>query len=108
MYIDDLNVFSKTFKEHLDYYNKVFCQIWKANLKLNPEKCNFCRRELSFLEHIITKEEILSDLLIIQKIKDFSQLRNIKELKSFLELAGYYKKFVKEFSQITVSLFKLL
>ena len=108
MYIDNLNIFSKDFEEYLNHLNKVFCQIRNANLKLNPEKCNFCRRELPFLEHVITEEGISPDPSTIQKIKDFPQSRTIKELHSFLELAGYYRKFVKGFSQITISLFKLL
>ena len=108
MYIDDLNVFLKDFEEYLDHLNKVFCRIRKANLKLNLEKYNFCRRELLFLEHVITEERISFDPLTIQKIQDFPQPRIIKELWSFLGLARYYRKFVKGFSQITTSLFKLL
>jgi len=108
VYIDDLNVFSKTFEEHLDQLNKVFCHIQKANLKLNPKKCNFCRKELSFLGYIITEDGISPDLSTVQKIKDFSQSRNVKGLRSFLGLARYYRKFVKGFSQIAALLFKLL
>ena len=108
MYIDDLNVFSRDFEEHLDHLNKVFCRIRAANLKLNPDKCNFCRKELPFLGHIITDEEISSDPSTIKKIQEFPQPRTIKGLRSFLGLAGYYQKFVKGFSQIAALLFKLL
>ena len=108
VYIDDLNVFSKDFEEHLEHLNKVFCRIRNANLKLNPEKCNFCQRELPFLGYVITEEEISPDPSMIQKIKDFPQPRTIKGLRSFLGLAGYYRKFVKGFSQIAAPLFKLL
>jgi deoxyuridine 5'-triphosphate nucleotidohydrolase len=108
VYIDDLNVFSKDFTEHLDHLNKVFCRIRTANLKLNPEKCNFCRKELPFLGHIITDEGISPDPSTIKKIQEFPQPRTIKGLRSFLGLAGYYRKFVKGFSQIAAPLFKLL
>src|SRR5579884_631605 len=80
VYINNLNIFSKDFEEHLDHLNKVFCRIRNVNLKLNLEKYNFCRRELLFLEHVITEERIFSDSSIIQKIKDFPQSRTIKEL----------------------------
>ena len=77
-------------------------------MKLNQEKCNFTRKELPFLEHVINDEEISPDPSTVQKIIDFPQPRTVKGLRSFLGLAGYYRKFVKGFSQIAAPLFKLL
>ena len=72
------------------------------------KKYNFTQDNLPFLGHIITQDEISPDSLIIQQIQKFSIPINIKKLRSFLGLAGYYRKFIKEFSQIAVPLFKLL
>ena len=108
VYIDDINTFSRTFDEHLEHLQLVFQRIREAGLKLNREKCNFTQKELPFLEHVINDEGISPDPSPVQKIIDFPQPRTVKGLRSFLGLAGYYRKFVKGFSQIAAPLFKLL
>ena len=108
VYIDDINVFSRTFEEHIQHLQLIFQRIREAGLKLNQEKCNFIRKELLFLGHIINKDGISPDPSTVQKIIDFPQPRTVKGLRSFLGLAGYYRKFVKGFSQIAAPLFKLL
>ena len=108
VYIDDINIFSHTFEEHLEHLNFVFQRIRKAGLKFNKAKCNFIRKELLFLGHVVNNDEISPNPSTVQKILDFPQSRTIKGLRSFLGLAGYYRKFVKGFSQIAAPLFKLL
>src|SRR5579884_1184630 len=108
IYIDDINVYSKTWEEHLEHLQKVFQRIREAGLKLNLEKCNFTRDNLPFLEHIITQDGISPNPSTIQRIQEFPTPTNIKKLRSFLGLAGYYRKFIKGFSQIAAPLFKLL
>jgi len=108
VYIDDINTFSQTFDEHLEHLQLVFQRIREAGLKLNREKCNFTRKELPFLGHVINDKGISPDPSTVQKIIDFPQPRTVKGLRSFLGLAGYYRKFVKGFSQIAAPLFKLL
>jgi deoxyuridine 5'-triphosphate nucleotidohydrolase len=108
VYIDDINIFSETFEEHLEHLRLVFQRIREAGLKLNKAKCNFVRKELLFLGHVINKDGISPDPSTVQKIIDFPQPRTVKGLRSFLGLAGYYRKFVKGFSQIAAPLFKLL
>src|SRR5579884_3665559 len=85
VYIDDLNVFSKDFEEHLDHLNKVFCRIQNANLKLNPEKYNFGRRELLCLEHVITKEGISPDSSKFRRYKTFLNPEQLKDSNHFLD-----------------------
>ena len=108
VYIDDINVYSETFEEHLHHLRLVFNKIKAAGLKLNKEKCNFTRNTLPFLGHIISTEGIAPDPSTIQRIQDFPQPRNVTQLRSFLGLTGYYQKFVKGFSQVVAPLFKLL
>ena len=55
VYIDDINVGSRTFPEHLEYLKQVFDRLKNAGLKLNPEKCFFFKKQLPFLEHIVSK-----------------------------------------------------
>ena len=87
---------------------KIFGRIQSAGLKLNKEKYNFIRNTLSFLGHIILQNEISPDSLTVQKILEFPTSTTVRQLRSFLELAEYYQKFVKGFSQIAAPLFKLL
>ena len=108
VYLDDINIHSQTFEEHLKYLQKVFEKLRKAGFKLNPEKCNLFQNELPFLGHIITAEGISPDPSTVERVKNFSQPRTVKQLRSFLGLAGYYRKFIKGFSQIASPLFKLL
>jgi len=108
VYIDDINVYSNSFEEYLQYLELIFEKIKKAGLKLNKEKCNFIRNTLPFLGHVISPRGISPDPATIQQILDFPAPRNIRQLRSFLGLAGYYQKFVKGFSQIAAPLFKLL
>jgi hypothetical protein len=108
VYIDDINTFSRTFDEHLQHLQLVFQRIREAGLKLNREKCNFTRKELPFFGHVINEDGISPDPSTVQKILDYPQPQTVKGLWSFLGLAGYYRKFVKGFSQIAAPLFKLL
>ena len=108
VYLDDINIHSQTFEEHLEHLQKVFEKLHKVGLKLNPEKCNLFWNKLPFLGYIITAEGISSDPSTVERVKNFFQPRTVKQLKSFLELAGYYRKFIKGFSQIASPLFKLL
>ena len=80
VYIDDINIFSRTFEEHLQHLNLVFQRIRKAGLKLNKAKCNFIQKELLFLGHVVNKDGMSPDPSTVQKILDFPQLRTIKGL----------------------------
>ena len=77
VYLDDLNIYSRTFDEHLEHLRIVFDRLRKAGLKLNPEKCKFVTAELSFLGHIISKDGIRTDPDKIEKVKYFLQSQNL-------------------------------
>ncbi|GFT03113.1 retrovirus-related Pol polyprotein from transposon 412 [Nephila pilipes] len=78
-----------------------------ANLKLNPSKCNLFRREVGNLGHIITAEGVRTDSENISALKDWSRPEGVHQLRSFLGLCTYYRKFVKRFSSIARPLHKL-
>lgn len=107
-YLDDLVIVSKTFNEHLEILRTVFDKLREAGLKLNPDKCQFCRRELKYLGHIINEDGIQTDPEKVETIRQFPRPENVKTLRSFLGLASWYRKFVQGFSKTVVPLTKLL
>src|ERR1043165_460512 len=107
-YIDDVNIHSKTFEEHLKYLEKVFKRLRKAGLKLRMDKCKFCFNEIKFLGYIIGKDGIKTDEKKVEKIKNYPRPTMIIELKGFLGLASYYRRFIKDFSKIAKPLNDLM
>ncbi|GFQ68914.1 retrovirus-related Pol polyprotein from transposon opus [Trichonephila clavata] len=75
--------------------------------ELNPDKCNLFRREVSYLGHIISAEGVRTDPRKVAAVKEWSQPRNVHELRSFLGICTYYRGFVKGFSLIARPLHRL-
>ena len=79
-----------------------------ANLKLQPDKCEFSRPEVAYLGHIIDKEGVRPDPKKIVAVKNFPIPKNPKTIKQFLGLAAYYRRFIDGFSKIPTPLNQLL
>ena len=108
VYLDDIIIYSKTFEQHIDYIGQVFGALRKAILKIKLKKRYFCFPNLAFLGHIIGRNGISPDLIKIEKIKSFSEPQNLKELQKALRLFSYYRKFVKNFSNVAKPMLMLL
>ena len=104
IYIDDIIVFSKSFDEHLHHLEIVFQRLREAGIKLKPSKCDFGKSEVNFLGHVITKDGVMPDPEKIRAVKEFPIPTSVRELRSFLGLAQYYKRFVKDYSKIAATL----
>jgi len=98
VYLDDIIIFSSTFEEHLRHLEHIFEKLKEAGLKLGKDKCEFCKLELAFLGHIVSGQGISPDPSKIDKVKNFPIPKNTTELRGFLGLASYYRKFMQEFS----------
>ncbi|CAM4926080.1 unnamed protein product [Rotaria socialis] len=92
VYLDDIIVYSSTFKQHIKDLRKVFLALVGANLTLKASKCNFCRREMKLLWHLITPDGIKPDLGLIATIEKCARPTNIKGVQAFLGLTGYYRR----------------
>ncbi|CAC5393320.1 Transposon Ty3-G Gag-Pol polyprotein,Transposon Ty3-I Gag-Pol polyprotein,Retrovirus-related Pol polyprotein from transposon 297,Retrovirus-related Pol polyprotein from transposon opus [Mytilus coruscus] len=108
VYIDDILIFSKTFEEHLHHLKLVFTNLRAAKLKLNPEKCKFGTKTVKYLGHIISKDGIRVNPENVDKVKNFPRPASVKQVKSFLGMANFYRKFVKDYAKIASPLTSLL
>jgi hypothetical protein len=108
IYLDDLLVFGKNFDEHYDRLKEVLTRLQKANIKLSPKKCHILQREVTYLGHFITNREVKPDPEKTKLIDTYPVPKTIKDVRSFVSLASYYRKFVKNFAQITKPLTQLL
>ncbi|PJE77975.1 hypothetical protein CI610_03096 [invertebrate metagenome] len=108
VYIDDLIVFADSYDEHLDRLRRVFQRLRESCLKLSPKKCDFFRDKVIYVGHVVSASGIEADPAKIEKVRDWPTPCNSDELRQFLGFAGYYRKFVKNFSQIARPLNDLL
>jgi RNase H-like domain found in reverse transcriptase/Reverse transcriptase (RNA-dependent DNA polymerase)/Aspartyl protease/Zinc knuckle len=108
VYLDDLNIYSKTFEDHLEHLQEVFNILQKAGLKLKPQKCVFAQKNLKFLGYVVGEHGISTDPAKIEVVKTFPVPKNLRQLRGFLGLASYYRRFVEGFTKIAAPLNELL
>jgi hypothetical protein len=107
IYFDDNLVFSKSVKEHFQHLRVIFERIRNAGMTLKPRKCYFFKSEISFLGYKISKYGIDSDPDKVRAIIDFPRPQNIRHVRSFVGLAGFYRRKVKDFAKIAEPLTRL-
>ncbi|CAC5404335.1 Retrovirus-related Pol polyprotein from transposon 297,Retrovirus-related Pol polyprotein from transposon opus,Retrovirus-related Pol polyprotein from transposon 17.6 [Mytilus coruscus] len=111
VYVDDILVLSRSFEEHLSHLEQVFTRLRDANLTLKPSKCLFAAKEVKYLGHIISKEGITCIKVDPEKTKAISTFpvpTRQKQVRSFLGMCNYYRRFVDSYSKITTPLNGLL
>ncbi len=107
IFVDDLNVHNYSWDEHLQHLDMVLCKLRGVNLKLNPNKCSFAAKNITFLGHVVSKGGTKSDPGKIEAVLHFPQPRTVTNVKSFLGLTGYYRKYVKGYARLAAPLFEL-
>ncbi|XP_021974684.1 uncharacterized mitochondrial protein AtMg00860-like [Helianthus annuus] len=107
VFIDDILVYSKSEVDHVHHLQEVFETLRRERLYAKFLKCAFWLREVQFLGHIISADGILVDPSKIEAMTKWSPPKNPSEIRSFLGLAGYYKRFIQDFSKIASPLTKL-
>jgi hypothetical protein len=104
----DMLILGETLQEHHAKLREVFEQFRRFNVKVEPDKCEFLRPELAYLGHIISKEGVKPDPKKIEAVVQFPVPKREKDVKAFLGLTGYYRKFIADYSTIAKPLTKLL
>lgn len=108
IYIDDILVFSQSFQDHIADLKAVFNCLEQTNLHLNPKKCIFATDQVNYLGHVITPTGVAPDTRNVHAVADFPIPWNVTQLKFFLGLSGFYRRFCAGYSHLTVPLTALL
>ena len=106
-YLDDIIVFGSTLEDHNRNIVTLFERLRKTGLKLQPDKCEYLRPELEYLGHVITSEGVKPNSEKIKAVVNFKLPTTPTEVKSFLGLSGYYRKFILNYSTIAKPLTEL-
>jgi hypothetical protein len=106
--MDDFSVYGKTFDHCLENLDRVLQRCQEKDLVLNWEKCHFMVREGIVLGHIVSERGIKMDKAKIEVIEQLPPSVNVKGIRSFLGHVGFYRRFIKDFSQIARPLTNLL
>ena len=107
VFLDDIIVYSKTLQEHIKRLDRVFTILKQHGLKLKMKKCTFFKPSVKYLGHVVSKNGISTDEEKIKCITNWKVPETVKEVKSFLGFAGYYRRFIRHFSQIAAPLLEI-
>ncbi|MCO5582157.1 hypothetical protein L7F22_036047 [Adiantum nelumboides] len=100
VFVDDTIVYSKSLKEHKEHLKAVFQALQENKLCINRKKSEFFLEEIHYLGHIISKDEIQMDPQKLEVINAWLEPRNLHELRSFIGMCSYYRRFIAKFSVI--------
>ena len=108
MFIDDILVYSKNEEEHKEHLRLVLEKLREHQLYAKFSKCEFWLKEVGFLGHVISGEGIAVDPTKVASITKWLPPTSVREIRSFLGLAGYYRRFSENFSKIAKPMTELL
>lgn len=100
VYIDDVLIFSNSEEEHMEHINIIVKALHDANMKISSEKSHFFSNTIEFLGHIIKNGRITVDPEKTSAMQNYPVPKTLKELRSFLGLTGYYRRFIRDYAKL--------
>ena len=107
LYLDDIIVFSKTFEEHVQNLSLVLTRLQNSGLKVAAKKCHFFQKRVKFLGHIVSQDGVPTDESKTKCVREWPQPQNVKEVRQFMGLCAYYRRFIHQFAKIARPLHQL-
>ena len=107
VFIDDILIYSRSKEDHVEHLRTVLKILKQKKLYAKFKKCEFWLDKIAFLGHIVSSEGILVDPSKVEAVENWPRPKSVSEVRSFLGLAGYYRRFVEGFSKIALPLTQL-
>ena len=108
VFIDDILVYSENEEDHVEHLRVVLTRLREHQLYAKFSKCEFWLREVPFLGHVLSDGGIMVDPTKVQEVLNWKAPISVHEVRSFLGLAGYYRRFISDFSKIAKPMTRLL
>jgi hypothetical protein len=108
VYIDDLNIYSTNFEQHMVHLRNILEKCKKYGLKLKKEKCKFACEELEFLGHVVGKKGLAPDDRKIDAVLEYPPPKDQTGVRAFLGMTGFYRQFIQNYSELTRPITELL
>jgi hypothetical protein len=107
VFVNNLNIHNESWEEHLQHLGVMFFKLREVNLNLNPNKCCFVAKSITFLGHVVSKDDTKLAFGKIKVVLHFPKSMMITNIRSFLGLIRYYQNYVQGYSQLATLLFEL-
>lgn len=107
IYLDDIIVFGNSFEQEMSRLRVVFTRLKTAGLKLKPSKCHLFQKEVLYLGHKVSEKGIWTDPGKIEAVKTWPVPRNVRDVRSWLGLCSYYRRFIQKFAEVARPLHRL-
>ncbi|KZV51588.1 hypothetical protein F511_10541 [Dorcoceras hygrometricum] len=108
VFFDDILIFSRNIEEHANHLQIVLQILQDNQLYVNAKKCEFGLQEIEYLGHVVSGEGVAVDTKKVESVQAWPRPRNIKGLRGFLGLSGYYRKFIRDYGKVAKPLTDLL
>src|SRR6185312_5890570 len=107
-FFDDILIYSSTWADHLEHVRAVLDVLQQHRLFVQRSKCAFSVDSIQYLGHIISTDGVAMDPAKVQEVRDWPRPRSARAVRGFLGLAGYYRKFVRDYGTLAAPLMALL